>query len=235
MQMMKFYSFIFWVGKVYSCLCANRLSIINYYSNIGKSKNTRSKNVDFYFLSDEIYHGLVYEAGVASALEFSDQVFVINSFSKYFGMTGWRAGWLIVPETYVQATEKLAQNIFISTSSHSQYAALAAFDKETLQVLEARRKDFKLKRDFLYNALLQMGFNIPVKPVGAFYIYADCSQFTNDSGQFAKNLLEQEGLAITPGKDFGENNSGKYCRFSYTASLKNIEKAMIRLQRFIGN
>jgi len=185
------------------------------------------------FLSDEIYHGLVYEEGVASALEFSNQVFVINSFSKYFGMTGWRAGWLIVPETYVQATEKLAQNIFISTSSHSQYAALAAFDKQTLQILEVRRKDFKLKRDFLYNALLKMGFDILVKPAGAFYIYADCSQLTHDSWQFAKDLLEQEGLAITPGKDFGENDCEKYCRFSYTASMENIKKAMIRLQRFI--
>jgi len=172
------------------------------------------------FLSDEIYHGLVYEEGVASALEFSNQVFVINSFSKYFGMTGWRAGWLIVPETYVQATEKLAQNIFISTSSHSQYAALAAFDKQTLQILEVRRKDFKLKRDFLYNALLKMGFDILVKPAGAFYIYADCSQLTHDSWQFAKDLLEQEGLAITPGKDFGENDCEKYCRFSYTASME---------------
>jgi len=185
------------------------------------------------FLSDEIYHGLVYEEGGTSALEFSDQVFVINSFSKYFGMTGWRVGWLIVPDTYVQATEKLAQNIFISTSSHSQYAALAAFDKQTLQTLETRRKDFKLKRDFLYNALLEMGFKIPVRPAGAFYIYADCSQFTDDSWQFAKDLLETEGVAITPGKDFGENDCEKYCRFSYTASLKNIEKAMIRLHRFI--
>ncbi len=185
------------------------------------------------FLSDEIYHGLVYEKGVASALEFSDQVFVINSFSKYFGMTGWRAGWLIVPEIYRQATEKLAQNIFISTSSHSQYAALAAFDKETLQVLEERREDFKLKRDFLYNALLRMGFYIPVKPAGAFYIYADCSRFTDDSWQFAKDLLEVAGVAITPGKDFGKNNDRKYCRFSYTASLHNIEKAMARLQQFI--
>jgi len=148
--------------------------------------------------SDEIYHGLVYEDGVASALEFSDQVFVINSFSKYFGMTGWRAGWLIVPEVYTQAIEKLAQNIFISTPSHSQYAALAAFDPETLQELELRRQDFAEKRDFLYAHLVRLGFNIPVKPAGAFYIYADCSQFTDNSQQFAQQLLETEGLAVTP-------------------------------------
>ncbi|MDF1582487.1 MAG: pyridoxal phosphate-dependent aminotransferase [Methyloprofundus sp.] len=187
------------------------------------------------FFSDEIYHGLVYEEGVASALEFSDQVFVINSFSKYFGMTGWRIGWLIVPEAFVQATEKLAQNIFISTSSHSQYAALAAFDPLTLQELERRREDFVRKRDFLYEHLLRLGFNIPVKPVGAFYIYADASQFTDDSQAFAEQLLELEGVAITPGKDFGQNESQHYLRFSYTASMATIAEAMKRLERFMNH
>ncbi|MBE0469264.1 MAG: pyridoxal phosphate-dependent aminotransferase [Methyloprofundus sp.] len=187
------------------------------------------------FFSDEIYHGLVYEEGVASALEFSDQVFVINSFSKYFGMTGWRIGWLIVPEAFVQATEKLAQNIFISTSSHSQYAALAAFDPLTLQELERRREDFARKRDFLYEHLLRLGFNIPVKPVGAFYIYADASQFTDDSQVFAEQLLELEGLAITPGKDFGHNQSQHYLRFSYTGSMATITEGIKRLERFINH
>lgn len=187
------------------------------------------------FFSDEIYHGLVYEPGIASALEFSDQVFVINSFSKYFGMTGWRAGWLIVPEAYIGATEKLAQNIFISTSSHSQYAALAAFDEQTLQELECRRLDFAQKRDFLYENLLRLGFKIPVKPAGAFYIYADCSQFTDNSQQFAEQLLEDEGVAVTPGKDFGHNDSDKYLRFSYTGSLQNMQQAMQRLERFISH
>ncbi|MDT8424712.1 MAG: aminotransferase class I/II-fold pyridoxal phosphate-dependent enzyme [Methyloprofundus sp.] len=187
------------------------------------------------FFSDEIYHGLVYEEGVASALEFSDQVFVINSFSKYFGMTGWRIGWLIVPEAFVQATEKLAQNIFISTSSHSQYAALAAFDPLTLQELERRREDFARKRDFLYEHLLRLGFNIPVKPAGAFYIYADASQFTDDSQAFAEQLLELEGLAITPGKDFGQNQSQHYLRFSYTGSMATITEGMKRLERFINH
>jgi len=187
------------------------------------------------FFSDEIYHGLVYEQGVASALEFSDQVFVINSFSKYFGMTGWRIGWLIVPEDFVQATEKLAQNIFISTSSHSQYAALAAFDPLTLQELESRREDFARKRDFLYENLLRLGFNIPVKPAGAFYIYAGASQFTNDSQKFAEQLLEIEGLAITPGKDFGQNESQHYLRFSYTGSMATITEGIKRLERFINH
>ncbi|MCK5355926.1 MAG: pyridoxal phosphate-dependent aminotransferase [Methyloprofundus sp.] len=185
--------------------------------------------------SDEIYHGLVYEPGIASALEFSDQVFVINSFSKYFGMTGWRAGWLIVPEAYTEAVEKLAQNIFISTSSHSQYAALAAFDEQTLQELESRRQDFAQKRDFLYEHLLRLGFKIPVKPAGAFYIYADCSAFTDNSQQFAEQLLEVEGVAVTPGKDFGHNNSDKYLRFAYTGSIQKITLAMQRLERFISH
>ncbi|MBT7434726.1 MAG: pyridoxal phosphate-dependent aminotransferase [Gammaproteobacteria bacterium] len=182
--------------------------------------------------SDEIYHGLEYESGVSCALEFSDQVFVINSFSKYFGMTGWRVGWLIVPEAYTQAVEKLAQNIFISTPSHSQYAALAAFEEETLQELELRRQDFSKKRDFLYQHLLRLGFHVPVKPAGAFYIYADCSKFTDDSQKFAQQLLETEGLAVTPGKDFGYNESEKYLRFAYTGTLENIAEGMLRLERF---
>ncbi|MGZ5045393.1 MAG: aminotransferase class I/II-fold pyridoxal phosphate-dependent enzyme, partial [Methylobacter sp.] len=147
------------------------------------------------FYSDEIYHGLVYGDYAPSALEFSDNVFVINSFSKYFGMTGWRVGWLIVPEEFADATEKLAQNIFIATATHSQYAALAAFEESTLVELEQRRAEFEARRNFLYDALLRLGFEIPIKPDGAFYIYANCSKFTNDSHQFALDLLEAEGVA----------------------------------------
>jgi len=186
-------------------------------------------------LSDEIYHGLVYEEGVSSALEFTDKAFVINSFSKYFGMTGWRAGWLIVPDAWVEATEKLAQNIFISTASHAQYAAVAAFEEQTLQELELRRKDFSKKRDFLYTELVRLGFKIPVKPMGAFYIYADCSALTPSSQQFTERLLEVAGVAVTPGKDFGENASEQYIRFSYTATLERISEAMQRLEGFIKN
>lgn len=186
------------------------------------------------FFSDEIYHGLVYESGTASALEFSDQVFVINSFSKYFGMTGWRAGWLIVPEAHIEATEKLAQNIFISTSSHSQFAALAAFDELTLQELERRRVDFALKRDFLYENLLRLGFKIPVKPAGAFYIYANCSALTDNSQQFAEQLLEEAGVAVTPGKDFGHNKCDQYLRFAYTGSMQKMQQGIQRLEQFIS-
>lgn len=185
------------------------------------------------FYSDEIYHGLIYSENAASALEFSDDVFVINSFSKFFGMTGWRIGWLIVPEEFIKATEKLAQNIFIATSSDAQYAAMAAFDEATLIELERRRQEFAARRDFLYQALLELGFEIPVKPEGAFYIYALCSKFTDDSFRFAMDLLETEGVAVTPGKDFGVNNAHHALRFSYTTSIERMRMAVERLQRFI--
>jgi aspartate/methionine/tyrosine aminotransferase len=186
------------------------------------------------FYSDEIYHGLVYGENTSTALEFSDDVFVINSFSKYFGMTGWRIGWLIVPEAFIEATEKLAQNIFIATSTHSQYAALAAFDERTLAELERRRAEFEVRRDFLYDNLLRLGFEIPIKPDGAFYIYANCSKFTDDSYQFALDLLEAEAVAVTPGKDFGINEAGHYIRFAYTTSIDRMSIAMQRLEKFIN-
>jgi aspartate/methionine/tyrosine aminotransferase len=185
------------------------------------------------FFSDEIYHGLVYDKRANSALEFSDDVFVINSFSKYFAMTGWRIGWLIVPEHFINAVERLAQNIFISTPTHSQYAALAAFSEENLKELEARKQLLEKRRDFLYSRLLKLGFDIACKPEGAFYIYANCSRFTNDSFQFAKDLLEEEGVAVTPGKDFGKNAENYHIRFAYTASIAKMSLAMERIERFL--
>lgn len=186
------------------------------------------------FYSDEIYHGLVYEQNAATALEFSDNVFVINSFSKYFGMTGWRIGWLIVPDEFIGATEKLAQNIFIATSTQSQYAALAAFDESTMVELERRRLEFAVRRDFLYDNLLRLGFVIPVKPEGAFYIYANCAKFTNDSFKFALDLLEAEAVAITPGKDFGSHEAHHMIRFAYTTTIGRMAIAIQRLERFIN-
>jgi aspartate/methionine/tyrosine aminotransferase len=186
------------------------------------------------FYSDEIYHGLVYGKNASTALEFSDKVFVINSFSKYFGMTGWRVGWLIVPEEFIDVTERLAQNIFIATATPSQYAALAAFDKQTLAELEHRRIEFERRRDFLYDALLGLGFDIPIKPDGAFYIYANCSKFTDDSYQFALDFLEAEGVAVTPGKDFGTNEANHHIRFAYTTSIDRMAIALQRLERFIN-
>jgi aspartate/methionine/tyrosine aminotransferase len=186
------------------------------------------------FYSDEIYHGLVYGGNASSAIEFSDNVFVINSFSKYFGMTGWRIGWLIVPDEFVEVTEKLAQNIFIATSTHSQYAALAAFDQRTIVELELRRAEFEVRRDFLYKNLLRLEFEIPIKPEGAFYIYANCARFTDNSYQFAMDFLEAEAVALTPGKDFGINDSNHFIRFAYTTSIDRMATAMQRLERFIN-
>jgi aspartate/methionine/tyrosine aminotransferase len=186
------------------------------------------------FYSDEIYHGLTYSGSASTALMFSDHVFVVNSFSKYFGMTGWRIGWLIVPEAFAVATERLAQNIFIATSTHSQYAALAAFDDGTLFELERRRVELEQRRDFLYGALQSLGFEIPIKPDGAFYLYANCSKFTDDSYQFALDLLGAEGVAITPGKDFGINEAHHHVRFAYTTAIDRMAEAMQRLERFIN-
>jgi len=186
------------------------------------------------FYSDEIYHGLVYGEQATTALAVSDDVFVVNSFSKYFGMTGWRIGWLIVPDEFVEATEKLAQNIFIATATLSQYAALAAFDESTGVELESRRAEFAARRDFLYQHLLRLGFEIPIKPEGAFYIYARCDKFTDDSFKFAADFLEAEGVAITPGKDFGSIGAHQMLRFAYTTSIAKMAIAVQRLERFIN-
>lgn len=185
------------------------------------------------FYSDEIYHGLIYDQPAVSALVFSDDAFVINSFSKFFGMTGWRVGWLVVPDDFVEAAEKLAQNIFISTPTHSQYAALASFTPENMAELERRRIEFKARRDFLYENLLRLGFKIACKPEGAFYIYADCSAFTDNSFEFARALLEQEGVAVTPGRDFGLYLADQHIRFAYTASIDRMSAALTRLERFL--
>lgn len=181
------------------------------------------------FYSDEIYHGLVYDKQAVTALAISDQVFVINSFSKYFAMTGWRVGWLVVPEMFIEVTERLAQNLFIATATHSQYAALAALEPSTQIELDARRDQFALRRDFLYQGLIDLGFEIPVKPDGAFYLYADCTKFTDDSFQLASDLLELAGVAVTPGKDFGTYQAQRYLRFAYTTSIENMAIALQRI------
>jgi aspartate/methionine/tyrosine aminotransferase len=139
-----------------------------------------------------------------------------------------------VPDAFVEATEKLAQNIFIATSSLSQYAALAAFDEQTIKELERRKAEFSVRRDFLYDNLRRIGFEVPIKPQGAFYIYADCSKFTNDSFRFAQELLEAEAVAVTPGKDFGTHHSGHYLRFAYTTSVNKMATAMQRLENFLN-
>ena len=183
---------------------------------------------------DEIYQGLVYENDDYTALEISDECFVINSFSKYFGMTGWRIGWMVVPEFYVDAIDRIAQNIFLAPPTISQYAALTALKAETQVILDARRDVFKQRRDFLLPALEQLGFEIAAKPQGAFYIYANCERFTDDSFSWVKNLLDQQGVALTPGIDFGTHLADKHCRFAYTQSMEKLERAVENIDAFIG-
>ena len=182
---------------------------------------------------DEIYQGLVYDADDYTALAFSDECFVINSFSKYFGMTGWRIGWMVVPEDYVGAIDRIAQNIFLAPPTISQHAALTALKDETQIELDARRDEFKRRRDFLLPALEQLGFEIAVKPQGAFYIYTNCERFTDDSFSWAKQLLNEQGVAITPGIDFGTYLANKHCRFAYTQSLEILEQAVDKIGSFI--
>jgi aspartate/methionine/tyrosine aminotransferase len=182
---------------------------------------------------DEIYHGLTYGPDPRTALEISDGVFVVNSFSKYFDMTGWRLGWLVSPPAYVRELEKLAQNLFICPSTLAQRAALAAFRPETLEVLEARRRELRARRDLVVPALREMGFDVPVTPEGAFYVYAGCARLADDSGRFALEILERAGVAVTAGLDFGRNQPEKHLRFSYTTSIENLREAMERLRGFL--
>ena len=182
---------------------------------------------------DEIYHGLTYDANVRTALYDSDDVFIVNSFSKYYGMTGWRLGWLVMPSAYLDHITKLAQNLFICTNTPAQYAALRAFDEDVIAELERRRNVFKQRRDYLVPALRELGFVVPLLPQGAFYVYADCSAFTGDSYAFALDVLASTGVAITPGRDFGEYRHREHLRFSYANTLENLEIAMERLANYL--
>ncbi len=184
---------------------------------------------------DEIYHGLTYEGDASTALKFGDDIFVVQSFSKYFNMTGWRLGWLVVPERFTRDIEKLAQNLFIAPSTPAQYAALAAFLPETLAILEERRAEFRRRRDFLAPALETLGFRLTAKPQGAYYIYADCSTLTDDSYRFAYHLLESAGVAATPGLDFGCHAPKMHLRFAYTTRIERLSEAVERIRRYLAN
>jgi aspartate/methionine/tyrosine aminotransferase len=183
---------------------------------------------------DEIYQGLIYGEVGGTALRFADDLFVINSFSKYFGMTGWRLGWLVAPENFIEPLDRLAQNIFLSAPTLSQFAALSAFIPETLEILEQRRQAFESRRDFLLPALRQLGFTVPVTPQGAFYLYVGCEQLTDDSMAFARQLLEQAGVAVTPGLDFGAHRPEAHLRFAYTTDLTKLAEGVERIRGFIA-
>ncbi len=182
---------------------------------------------------DEIYQGLIYGEAGGTALRYGEDLFVINSFSKFFGMTGWRLGWLVAPEAFIDPIDRLAQNIFLSAPTLSQFAALSAFTPETLSILEQRRQAFEDRRDYLLPALRALGFTIPVTPQGAFYLYAGCGQLTDDSQRFASELLEQAGVAVTPGLDFGSNRPQAHLRFAYTTDLAKLSEGVERIQAFL--
>jgi aspartate/methionine/tyrosine aminotransferase len=184
---------------------------------------------------DEIYQGLVYGQSPVTAARLPGEVVLVNSFSKYFCMTGWRLGWIVLPEARVRGFEKLSQHLFICPSSAAQHAALAAFTPESLAVLEARRAEFERRRDFLAPTLEAAGLHIPAKPQGAFYIYADCSAFSADAREFALELLEREAVAATPGADFGSNATQRFLRFAYTRGLPEIEEGAARIARFCAH
>jgi len=183
---------------------------------------------------DEIYHGLVYDEGAPhTALEAGEDVFVINSFSKYWQMTGWRLGWLVAPPRYVREVEKLAQNLFISPSAVAQHAALACFEPGTLAIVEERRRELDERRRFLIPALESLGFRVPVVPQGAFYIYTDSSALAPDSFALARSILTEAGVAVTPGKDFGRNEPEKHIRIAYTQTVARLEEAVARIGKLL--
>lgn len=182
-------------------------------------------------LVDEIYLGLSFDARWGqSALALGEDILSVNSFSKYFCMTGWRLGWLVLPPARVRDVEKLAQNLYICPSALAQHAALACFDEDSLAVFEARREAFKARRDFLVPALESLGLPVPVKPDGAFYAWADCSRFAPDSWDFAFELMNRAHVAVTPGRDFGGAGNRPFLRFSYANALPQLEEAVHRLQ-----
>ena len=182
-------------------------------------------------IADEIYQGLTYGEPPATALGLPGEVAVVNSFSKYFCMTGWRLGWVILPKKRMRDFEKLAQHLFICAPSVAQHAALACFLPATLNILEQRRIEFRRRRDFFVPALERAGLGVPVRPAGAFYIYAACPAGI-DGKRFALELLEREGVAATPGVDFGSNATAGCVRFAYTCGMAELEEAAQRLERF---
>lgn len=187
---------------------------------------------------DEIYLGLSYDerfghSALAHGIGHGDDVISINSFSKYFSMTGWRLGWMVLPESLVPAVEKLAQNLFICASTLSQHAALACFEAESIAEYERRRSEFRARRDVIVPALNALGLTVPVMPDGAFYAWADCSAHATSSWDFVFDVMRRAHVALTPGRDFGRHGTERYVRLSYANSLAQLEEAMARLARVL--
>jgi aspartate/methionine/tyrosine aminotransferase len=191
-----------------------------------------------YAIVDEIYQGLSYDHAPQSALALGDDIVVINSFSKYFNMTGWRLGWAVVPPAMAAEFEKLAQNLFICPSSVAQHAALACFDADSLALFEARKTEFHRRRDYLVPALRELGFTVPVMPDGAFYVYADCTQLwypgVDNADALSLAILNEAGVVLVPGLDFGPHTARDYLRISYATSMDNLHEAVARLKTFFA-
>ncbi len=183
------------------------------------------------FISDEIYHGIEYDAKAVTALEITDDCYVINSFSKYFSMTGWRVGWMVVPENHIRHVERLAQNMFICAPHVSQVAALSAMDAR--DELTENMAVYRRNRDLMMSGLPKAGFTKIAPPDGAFYVYADVSDFTADSLSFAKQILDEAGVAVTPGLDFDPKRGATTLRFSYARGTDDISEGLTRLEKFM--
>lgn len=186
-----------------------------------------------FLMVDEIYLGLSYDHVPSTALALGEDVLALASFSKYFNMTGWRLGWLVAPRSLVPTLEKLAQNLFICPSAIAQHAALACFSAEALAIYEARRNEFQRRRDFLVPALRNLGFDVPVVPDGAFYIYAGISRLASNSWDFAFDLLREAGVCVVPGRDFGTAQTAQYVRLSYANRQEKLEEAVNRIDRYL--
>ena len=206
-------------------------SMLNYNQLESLILSSLEQNISF--ISDEIYHGIEYESKAVSALEITDDCYVINSFSKYFSMTGWRVGWMIVPEDHVRQVEKVSQNLFICPPHASQITALAALDAK--EELDQNVNVYKKNREILLEELPKAGFTTFSPPDGAFYIYVDISKFSNDSLSFCKKVLDEAGVAITPGLDFDQNRGSNTIRFSYARSTEDIIEGAKRIKKFMSS
>lgn len=183
---------------------------------------------------DEIYHGLTYGFTPKTACSLGDDVFVVNSFSKYYCMTGWRLGWMIVPPAYMSAVDKMQGHFFLCPPAPSQWAGLAALEPESTVIYERQRAEFQQRRDFLVPALNAMGLRVACEPDGAFYVYVDITQYSNDSWDFASRLLKATGVAVTPGRDFGVYRASEHIRMSYTSSMPKLREGVDAIAAFVA-
>jgi aspartate/methionine/tyrosine aminotransferase len=195
-------------------------------------ENVRARNG--FSIVDEIYLGLSYDEKPRSILEVAGDLVVTNSFSKFFHMTGWRLGWLVVPESAVNVFERLTQNLYICASALAQHAAVACFKPESMATFDARVQLFKGRRDYLMPELKKLGFDIPAEPDGAFYFYLDCKKLSNNSTDLANRLLNEIYVSMVPGTDFGMNEPNRYMRLSYATDINLLKEAVSRMQRFFS-